>query len=167
MTIEEKEQIRRVFPDNSVKIKINPNNPPTESSLSSSEWQVITQVNGKKTLQNIIDDQKFDDDQSLEIFYKLYEKKLIEIVVENQNQSEFADEKFFSKIEEVLVKIIGPVAVYVINDVLWELNETREKFLLDNIPLLIESISREILDDKKRVGFQKEMLDLIKEYEIS
>ena len=167
MTPEEKEQIRRIFPDNSVIIKINPNNPPTESSLSSSEWQIITQVDGKKTLQNIIDGQKFDAEKGLEIFYKLYEKKLIEIVPENLNQSEFADEKLFSKIEEVLVKIIGPVAVYIINDVLWELNETREKFLVNNIPLLIESISREILDDEKRMNFQKEMLDLIKEYEIS
>ncbi|MCK4753586.1 MAG: hypothetical protein KAS58_00050 [Calditrichia bacterium] len=167
MTREEKEQIRRVFPNNSVLIIINPNNPPTESSLSSAEWQVITQVDGKKTLQNIIDSLTFEHDQSLEIFYKLHQKKLIEIVGEQKTQKEFAGEFFFKKLEEVLVKIIGPVAVYVINDVLWELNEIREKFLIDKIPLLIESISREILDDKKRVNFQKEMLDLIKGYEIS
>jgi hypothetical protein len=86
---------------------------------------------------------------------------------EQIRQEEFAGEIFFKKLEEVLVKIIGPVAEYVINDVLWELNEIREKFLIDTIPLLIESISREILDDKKRVHFQKEMLDLIKGYEIS
>ncbi len=85
---------------------------------------------------------------------------------EQIRQKEFAGENFFKKLEEVLVKIIGPVAVYVINDVLWELNEIRDKFLIDKIPLLIESISREILDDKKRVHFQKEMLDLIKGYEI-
>lgn len=167
MTREEKEQIRRVFPNNSVLIKINSNNPPTESSLSSAEWQVITQVDGKKTLQNIIDILTFEHDQSLEIFYKLHQKKLIEIVEEHRTQEEFADENFFKKLEEVLVKTIGPVAVYVINDVLWELNEIRDKFLIDKIPLLIESISREILDDKKRVHFQKEMLDLIKGYEIS
>ena len=167
MTTEEKEQIREIFPNNSVIIKINPNNPPTESSLSSAEWQVITQVDGKKTLQNIIDSIAFENDQSLELFYNLYKKKIIEIVEEHQTSEKIADQIFFKKLEEVLVKIIGPVAVYVINDVLWELNETREKFLIENIPLLIESISGEILDDKKRVNFQKEMLDLIKEYEIS
>lgn len=167
MTIEDNEHRRKIFPNNSVIVKINPNNPPTESSLSSSEWQVITQIDGKKTLQNIIDSLNINNNQSLKIFEKLYEKKLIEIVEENQTQKEFADENFFKKLEEVLVKIIGPVAVYVINDVLWELNEIRDKFLVDKIPLLIESISREILDDKKRVNFQKEMLDLIKGYEIS
>jgi hypothetical protein len=167
MTPEEKERIRKIFPTNSVILKINPNSPPTESSLSSAEWQVITQVDGKKSLQNIIDSITFENDPSLEIFYTLYEKKLIEIVTRQQTQEQLADEIFFKKLDEVLVKIIGPVAVYVINDVLWELNETRDKFLIGKIPLLIESISGEILDDKKKVNFQKEMLDLIKEYEIS
>jgi hypothetical protein len=167
MTKEEKEQIRRVFPNNAVLIKINPNNPPTESSLSSAEWQVITQVDGKKNLQYIIDGLNLEEDPGLELFYKLHQKDLIEIIVEQKTQEEIADEKFFDKLEEVLVKIIGPVAVYVINDVLWELNDSRDKFLKDNIPLLIESISREIVDDTKRVHFQKEMLDLIKGYEIS
>ena len=167
MTLEEMERIRKIFPDNSVIIKINPNNPPTESSLSSAEWQIITQVDGKKSLQNIIDRLSIVKDHSLEIFFNLYEKQLIEIVEEHQSQEEFAGEDFFLKLEEVLVKIIGPVAVYVINDVLWELNETREKFLIENIPLLAESVGKEILDDKKRMNFQKEMLDLIKGYEIS
>ena len=167
MTSEEKGQIRRVFPDNSVLIKINPNNPPTESSLSSAEWQVITQVDGKKNLQNIIDTLNLEENRGLEILYKLHQKDLIQIVAKQQTQEEVAGEDFFLKLEEVLVKIIGPVAVYVINDVLWELNESRDKFLKDKIPFLIESISGEILDDGKRMQFQKEMLDLIKDYEIS
>ena len=167
MTPEEKERIRKIFPNNSVIIKINPNNPPTESSLSSAEWQVITQVDGKKSLQNIIDSVAFENDPSLQLFFNLYEKKLIEIVAEYKTQAQYADEKFFRNLDEVLVKIIGPVAVYVINDVLGELNETREKFFIDKIPLLIESLSIEILDDRKRMNFQKEMLDLIKGYEIS
>lgn len=167
MTNGDKDQIRRVFPTNAVLIKINPNNPPTESSLSSAEWQVITQVDGKKNLQSIINSLKLEENQGLEIFYKLHQKDLIQIVVEHESQEEVAGEKFFNKLEEVLVKIIGPVAVYVINDVLWELNESREKFLKNKIPMLIESISGEILDDKKKVQFQREMLDLIKGYEIS
>jgi hypothetical protein len=167
MTNGEKDQIRRVFPNNAVLIKINPNNPPTESSLSSAEWQVITQVDGKKNLQNIIDSLNLDDNQGLEIFYTLYQKDLIRIVVGQETHEEIAGETFFNKLEEILVKIIGPVAVYVINDVLWELNESRDKYLKDKIPLLIESISGEILDEKKRMHFQKEMLDLIKDYEIS
>ena len=167
MTNEEKEQIRRVFPNNAVLIKINPNNPPTESSLSSAEWQVITLVDGKKSLRNIFDVLKLDENQGLEILYKLHQKALIQFVEQAKTTEEVAGDKFFENLEEVLVKIIGPVAVYVINDVLWELNESRDKYLKDKIPLLIESISGEILDEKKRMLFQKEMLSLIKGYEIS
>lgn len=166
MTIEEKEKIRLVLPNNNVRILINPNNPPTEANLSSAEWQAIMKVDGKKSLQSIMEDLDFSEDESLRIFYDLSQKKLIDIVVETDNEDEVAGEEFFKKLEEILVKIIGPVAVYVINDVLWELNETREKFLVNNIPSLTESIGREILDETKRVNFQKEMLDLIKSYEI-
>ncbi len=166
MTTEEKEKIRLVLPSNNVLILINPNNPPTETNLSSAEWQAIMKVDGKKDLQSIMEDLDFGEDEGLRIFYDLSQKKLIEIVVEADNENEVAGEEFFKKLEEILVKIIGPVAVYVINDVLWELNETREKFLVNNIPSLTESVSREILDEAKRINFQKEMLDLIKSYEI-
>ena len=56
--------------------------------------------------------------------------------------------------------------MYLIDDVLWELNETRENFIIEKIPSLAEAISREILDDKKQVQFQEEILALIKSYEI-
>ena len=136
MTTEEKEKIRLVLPNNNVLILINPNNPPIETNLSSAEWQAIMKVDGKKDLQSIMEDLNFSEDEGLRIFYNLSQKRLIEIVVEADNENEVAGEEFFKKLEEILVKIIGPVAVYVINDVLWELNETREKFLVNNIPSL-------------------------------
>ena len=167
MTTEEKENIRRVFPNYKVLIKINPDNPPTASNLTLTEWKVIMQVDGKKNLQNIIDELSIGEEESLAIFHELYKKNLIEIVVQDDVQEQLAGEEFFKNLENILVKIIGPVAVYIINDVLWELNETREKFVVEKIPSLTESISREILDEIKRVQFQKDMLKLIKNYEIS
>jgi len=167
MTTEEKENIRRVFPNYKVLVKINPDNPPTASNLTLTEWKVIMQVDGKKNLQNIIDELSIGEEESLAILHELYKKNLIEIVVQDDVQEQLAGEEFFQNLENILVKIIGPVAVYIINDVLWELNETREKFVVEKIPSLTESISREILDEIKRVQFQKDMLKLIKSYEIS
>ena len=156
-----------MFPNYKVLIKINPDNPPTASNLTLTEWKVIMQVDGKKNLQNIIDELSIGEEESLAIFHELYKKNLIEIVVQDDVQKQLAGEEFFQNLENILVKIIGPVAVYIINDVLWELNETREKFVVEKIPSLTESISREILDEIKRVQFQKDMLKLIKNYEIS
>jgi hypothetical protein len=167
MITEEKENTRRVFPNYKVLVKINPDNPPTASNLTLTEWKVIMQVDGKKNLQNIIDELSIGEEESLAIFHELYKKNLIEIVVQDDVEEKLAGEEFFQNLENILVKIIGPVAVYIINDVLWELNETREKFVIEKIPSLTESISREILDETKRVQFQKDMLKLIKNYEIS
>jgi hypothetical protein len=166
MTIFEKENIRRVFPNNKVIIKINPKNPPTASKLSLTEWKVIMQVDGKKNLQEIINDSALGEEESLAIFHELYQKNLIEIVVDENILSRIAGEDFFKDLENILVKIIGPVSMYLIDDVLWELNETRESFIIEKIPSLAEAISREILDDKKQVQFQEEILALIKSYEI-
>ena len=66
MTSKEKEKIRKIFPNNSVIFKINSKNPPTESSLSSAEWQVIIQIDGKKTLENIISALSLEEDLGLE-----------------------------------------------------------------------------------------------------
>ncbi len=156
-----------MFPNYKVLVKINPDNPPTASNLTLTEWKVIMQVDGKKNLQNIIDELSIGEEESLAIFHELYKKNLIEIVVQDDVEEKLAGEEFFQNLENILVKIIGPVAVYIINDVLWELNETREKFVIEKIPSLTESISREILDETKRVQFQKDMLKLIKNYEIS
>jgi len=155
-----------VFPNNKVIIKINPKNPPTAANLSLTEWKVIMQVDGQKNLQEIIYELALGEEESLAVFHELYQKNLIEIVVEENIQSRIAGEEFFKNLEDILVQIIGPVSPYVIDDVLWELNETRENIIIEKIPSLTESISREILDDKKRVLFQEEMLSLIKSYEI-
>jgi len=155
-----------VFPNNKVIIKINPKNPPTAADLSLKEWKVIMQVDGHKTLQEIIQELAIGEEESLAIFHELYQKNLIEIVVDENIQNRIAGEDFFKSLENVLVNIIGPVSVYIIDEVLWEMNESRENFIIEKIPSLTESISREILDDKKRLQFLKEMLLLIKGYEI-
>jgi hypothetical protein len=167
MPSEEKEKIRKIFPKNNIVVKMNPNNPPTETDLTSAEWQIIMQVDGKKTLQDIIRQSSLNEEENLRIFFTLHEKNLLEIVPESNIHDALAGEEFFKSLEGILIQIIGPVAVYVIDDVLWDMNESREKFLIGSIPALTESISGEILDDTKKVIFQKEMLDLIKAYEIS
>ena len=72
-------------------------------------------------------------------------------------------EKFFEELEHVLIQYIGPVAPYIIEDSLTDLGEGKDKFDREKIPILIEALSQEITDDKKRVEFQKDMLNRIKD----
>ena len=163
MAISEMEKVREIFPDNSVIFKLNPDKPTSEIKLKSVEWQIVLQINGRNKVQDIVDELGAGENDIWPHIFNLYQKNLIipELPAENQ-QDDFVEVIFFKTIEKVLINYIGPVAHYVIDDVLLDLNEKPDKFLKEKIPLLIESISQEILDDTKRVKFQREMLNYIK-----
>jgi hypothetical protein len=75
----------------------------------------------------------------------------------------FNREVFFKRLEEVLVKNIGPVASYIIDDVLSDLNTERDQVSGENAALLTEAISHQIADEDKRLKFQQDMLEYIKQ----
>jgi hypothetical protein len=76
---------------------------------------------------------------------------------------QYVREDFFKRLEEVLVKIIGPVASYIIDDVLADLNTERSRISKENAALLTEAISQQISDEDKRLKFQQEMLEYLKQ----
>ena len=67
--------------------------------------------------------------------------------------------EFFADLERILTEYIGPVAPFVIDEMLVELNEDRSGFSSERIPLLAEMISRTIDDDTKRIKFQAVILE--------
>ena len=164
MMSENLEKIKEIIPHNYIVFKINDEKPTSEAevNLKSTEWAIITQIDGEKTIQDIIDGLSLTEEESLPLFFNLLQHQLIEIKDLKKPVQDYAPVEFFKKLEETLVKVIGPVASYIIDDVLWDLNETRDKFLKEKIPLLIESVSQEISDETKRFEFQQEMLGEIK-----
>ncbi len=137
---------------------------PGEVTLNSMEWAIITQIDGEHTVQQIAQKLTFSDAEAIMIFNSLLSKGLIEIVAVKEPELKTVPSAFFTQLEKILIRYIGPVAVYVINDSLLELNASREKFPKTLAPELIELLSDEISDDAKKIQFQKEMLHLIKEY---
>ena len=67
--------------------------------------------------------------------------------------------EFFSNLERILTEYIGPVAPFIIDEMLVELNEDRPGFSREKISLLAEMISRTIDDDAKRIKYQTVMLE--------
>ena len=162
MTEEERKIIRRTIPNNFVIFSVISSQAAADAQLKSSEWAIVTQIDGNQTIQKIIENLSLEEDECLAILYSLFQKKLIQIRKIQTEDQIFVSEAFFQKIEDSLVKIIGPVANYLIADVMWELNETKEKFDKDKVPMLIEAISQEIKDEHKSVQFQQQMLNEIK-----
>ena len=134
-----------------------------ELSRKSYMFSIVTEAEADDEYKSyLLEKLDLDESECLSTLYSLYKKNLIQIQkIQNEDQI-YVSTVFFDKIENSLVKIIGPVANYLIEDVMWELNESREKFNKDKVPMLIEAISKEINDEHKSVQFQQQMLNEIK-----
>ena len=162
MIEEEIQKIKGIIPHNDVVFTIKQDKPDEGLDLKSTEWAILTQIDGERTVKSILNNLSFSEDEGLRIFYTLYTMGLVEVKDARRKGEDIVNASFFKELEEILIKIIGPVAGYIIDDVLWEMGEKREKFLKEYVPVLTESISQEISDDSKRVKFQQEMLEIIK-----
>lgn len=131
-------------------------------NLRSSEWMVLTQVNGEQTIQEIAHVAALDLKNVTQIMYNLFQLNLIEIFQDEKKVQNTLAPSFFENMEQVLTEIIGPVAPFVIEDVLSDHNLKKDNFPSQNVAELIEHICDEIQDDEKKITFQSNMLVFIK-----
>ncbi len=131
-------------------------------NLRSAEWMVLTQVNGEQSIQEIAAIVSLSVKDVTRILYKLFQLELIEIYQAEKKEENTLGLSFFSNMEKVLTNIIGPVSPFVIEDILLEINQTRNKFPSVRVAELIELICDEIQDGQKKIKFQSEMLNFIK-----
>ncbi len=131
-------------------------------NLRSSEWAVFTQVDGKKSLQEIADTLAMTLDDVSKIVVRLFENELIDIFAPRKREEKFAGEDFFINLEKTLTAIVGPVAPYVIEDMLTDLDYNRNRLPAKDVAELVENISEEISDEEKKIEFLSQMLETIK-----
>ncbi len=157
--------------ENSFKVSINNNQvyvlnrdkSPTEVKLTSVEWAIITQIDGQKTVADIIQVLSLSKIEANVLFGKLIEKALIGLVADNISEEQYVGESFFEVLKKEFIDIIGPVAPFIISDVLVEHEIRKDKLKKEAIPELIEILSEEINDEMKKVKFQQNMLNHLKE----
>ena len=131
-------------------------------NLRSAEWMVLTQVDGEHSIQEIAAIGAMSVKDVTRILYNLYQLELVELYQTEKKEKNTLGLSFFLNMEKVLINIIGPVAPFVIEDVLLETNLTKNKFPSERVAELIELICDEIQDDLKKITFQSEMLTYIK-----
>ncbi len=154
----------RIIPHEYVVFGLSKTKSPTEVTLRSSEWAIITQIDGQKSILEIAQVLAMTLDEAFDLFNGLYQKGLIDIVSTQKIKETCVPEEFFDRLQTELTQIIGPVAPFVIEDVLWNMDSKKEALPITRLPELIETISEEIPDDKKKLVFQQQMLTLMKEY---
>ena len=136
---------------------------PSDVTLRSAEWAVITQTDGHKTIKEIAEILALTFEEAVKIFQGLGEKGLITVISTDKVEEAYADDAFFAALEKELTAIIGPVAPFVLEDTLWAMEADIKKFKVDKVPELIERLSDEITDDDKKVKFQQIMLGTIRD----
>lgn len=157
----------RIIPDEFYVFALSRDKSPSEVTLRSAEWAIITQIDGQKTVGEIANILAMSYEEAINFFVGLYDVGLLRLVTTRKSEKHIVPDSFFEKLENELTRIIGPVAPYLIDDTLWNLDLNKDDFIAEKVPQLIEAISDEIPDEDKRIAFQQVMLDLIKELKLT
>jgi hypothetical protein len=150
-----------VFNDSAI-FTLSKNKSPSEVTLRSAEWAVITQIDGYKSVKDIRELLSFSTDEAISLFNELIQKELIELQSTDESKPNYVPAEFFKMLETELTKIIGPVAPLILEDTIMEMDTSKDHYLPERIPELIEMVSEEIVDSEKKVKFQQIMLNQLK-----
>lgn len=130
---------------------------PADLKLCKTEWDVLTEIDGESTIRDIAKKAKMKPNVVKLAVYNLLEEYLIEQI--ELPTDIYVDVQEIKKIEVQLIRILGPVAGIVIDDVLADMKLTRSTIKKNDLYMFVETVSNEITDGTKKVQFQEQMLE--------
>lgn len=161
--IEDWQSIKKVISSMDIVFGLSASSSTGAVNLQPDEWQVLAQVNGNRTVSQIVELTGKDEFSIAKILFQLHSVGLLE-KIDNPKKSTPTkiDESFFKQIEAELTKVIGPMASIIIDEAIEDLGETRSAFPQDKIAALVEKVSSEITDEEKKMNFSKIMIEQLK-----
>jgi len=136
---------------------------PQEVKLLQLEWAVITQLDGEKSVGQIAENLALNGKEIREIFKKLNQENLLELV-DRSNEDQTIPLEFFDKLNHEMTYLLGPVAGIVVNDVLDVMRKDRNNFEKKYLASLIDLLTNQIDDPIKQIEFQKSIYKSVKSY---
>jgi len=160
---EQWEDIKEVISSTDAVFNISPSGSTSTVSLKPLEWQVLAQVNGERSVIEIGEILGLHEFEVARIVYSLTTAGLMQEVTDAKNIfRDIVDEAFFAKLTASFNEVMGPIGPVIIDDEIKLLGEDRNAFPQDKVSELVERVSLEIADTKKRAQFQKEMVSVLK-----
>jgi len=147
----------RYIPEDMI-FKLKGDQLPRNDNLRALEWAVITQVDGSKNVGQIKKILSLTDEEVKKIFQKLLDENLIEVVGKPVN-IDYISTTLIDDIQQDLTYFMGPVAEIVLEETIGGLNASRSKFPREKLSLLIELLSNQISNPKKRYEFLERSLE--------
>lgn len=161
--MEEWKDIKEMIPSSDVVFKISPSGSPETVSLQPREWQVLAQVNGERSVEDLARILNKNEFEVAKILYSLTKAGLLEIGEEKETKPEhILDQSFFDQLQEEYTDIMGPLGPVIIEDEIQALGAKKDNFPHRKGAILVERLSNEITEDGKRTRFQKAMLEILK-----
>lgn len=160
---EEWQDIKEMVPSTDVVFKLSPSGSPETVSLQPSEWQILAQVNGKRSVADLTRIVDKDEFEVARILYSLTKAGLLEVGEKKEKPpEERIGEGFFERLSQEFTDIMGPLGPVIIEDEVQAMGEVRKRFPRSRGPELVERLTAEINDEKKRTEFQRVMLRMLK-----
>jgi hypothetical protein len=157
-------QIRPMIPDTAAVLKFSQDGMANAISLEPDDWRVLAQVNGTLSVGEIANMLSEDQLDVAVVLAKLAEAGLLEAVQNPQPAAGPAIAgSFWSRLNDELVEIMGPMAPLIIDEAVAALGETKSTLPRAKVGALIERISSEIDSADKRARLQQLMLGLLRE----
>ena len=129
-----------------------------EISLDADMIRLLIAIDENKSLYQIADEVDMEAATLKENLSKLLKQGLIEPV---KKDLPVIDKIFLQALKINLSKSIGPMAEILIEEVLSEMELNAPGILVHQAAELITTLSHEIPDEDKRIGFKKSMMDIL------
>ncbi len=155
-----------------------------EIRLQPNEWNLLSKVDGKKSLEELVHAVDLDEVSAFAIVVKLIQKGILNVVTaEETAEEEIAqgkDEKTektaaasdaqgkkkvsadkMKELEKAFMRYVGPMGTIIVDEILEGMKLDREEIHEDVLPELIEKMSVEIESEDDRRQFDEEVLKVM------
>ena len=162
--IEDWKKIKGIVQSMNMVFELVPGSNPSGVNLKPLEWEIISQINGTRTVSDIVDLTDKDEFDVAKTIYNLALTGIIQVRSSNRGEVQKVPDYFFKTMEQELVNAIGPVASIIIDETIEKMGESRFEFPTSKIAALVEKVSNEIKQEEKRLNFSQIMIRALNKY---
>jgi len=159
---EEWDRIREVVPSLNTIFRLSLQKSPENKNINAEQWNVLALCNGTNSVSEIAQTLNWDASKTSKTIFKLVQLGLLERGEDRKPvKKKLVSENFFLVLETELKKVIGPMALFIINDKLSQLGETKDSLAQDQALSFVEALSEEISHEVKKKEFLRAMTDFL------
>ena len=159
---QEWERIKEAIPSSNLVFRLTLQKNGEDKNISADQWNVLALSNGLRTISEIVKTLNWDEYKTLRTVYQLVRMGLLEQgEAPRLVKKRSVGENFFITVENELKRVMGPVAPFLIEDILIEFGETKDTLSQDQALPFIEAVGEEIPHAQKAKEFLKVMRDFL------